>query len=575
MILDNIFTNVLDYISTNDLASYLRVQGEVASSRVEETDLDADPLSLPPFRENVASSLNSKLYNHTVGFLQTRLEALEAQEEVLKGISTSMEMLQKEGLPNDLKEEYADSIRESIKRYQKNYDSYEYQGVSVLSNETRQMSFMVNAEGRRENYTLEPLESGSYGTPVTLSLDFGYFFSSSSDEDKHVGVNLSNGNKEVLLNGNENEGLAGIVQAIQEDGDGKVSASSDVMYYPFENNPKAVKAGTTPEDFSINGQVIAVTTVQDEDADGALQESINQHQEETGVTINVNGAGVISFHSESGRAIEIQGDLWGLSELNILNKETFPEVDIDAQALFLKGATLSEYEYSFGRTATINTIDVKEYDGDNGYYNVYIVQNGETALQGERVQASGDSESKNSRINFETLQAEGLVVRPLNSKGQEGKEKGLGGWWELQDVQVRWLPDQFIYVGVLELDKPSDRRVLDLDEGLGVSEKVEQYQLDDLIYLDLEDEEVLSVAGGFLDEVQEGVKREVNVAYEELVNLYNDRENLFNENVWSGISSDKKSFEMVKVDLLIEFGREFTLAHQEVDSERVKALLGY
>ncbi|MCG8633966.1 MAG: hypothetical protein MI863_09070 [Desulfobacterales bacterium] len=74
----------------------------------------------------------------------------------------------------------------------------------------------------------------------------------------------------------------------------------------------AVEAGTTGEDFAINGQVIGSVDVEDNDSDAALAKAINDKSSETGVVAILEPDGSMTLTSVDGRAIEVTGDTGGV-----------------------------------------------------------------------------------------------------------------------------------------------------------------------------------------------------------------------------------------------------------------------
>lgn len=71
----------------------------------------------------------------------------------------------------------------------------------------------------------------------------------------------------------------------------------------------AVAAGTTADDFAINGVTIGEVDVVVNDADGALVSAINQKTDQHGVIASVNAEGYLVFTSTDGRGIETTNTL--------------------------------------------------------------------------------------------------------------------------------------------------------------------------------------------------------------------------------------------------------------------------
>ena len=69
----------------------------------------------------------------------------------------------------------------------------------------------------------------------------------------------------------------------------------------------SIRAGTTADNFKINGVLIGRVEYQDNDTNGALVNAINAVKDTTGVTASVDSYGRLSMTSGDGRAVYIEG----------------------------------------------------------------------------------------------------------------------------------------------------------------------------------------------------------------------------------------------------------------------------
>ncbi|MBI5558999.1 MAG: flagellar protein FlaB [Deltaproteobacteria bacterium] len=83
-----------------------------------------------------------------------------------------------------------------------------------------------------------------------------------------------------------------------------VTAQTDVSV----SSTNTIGAGTTGSDFAINGIAIGAVEVQANDNNGALVNSINQKQDQHGVTASVDAAGFLTLTAADGRAIQVSGN---------------------------------------------------------------------------------------------------------------------------------------------------------------------------------------------------------------------------------------------------------------------------
>ncbi|WP_285949210.1 flagellin hook IN motif-containing protein, partial [Campylobacter jejuni] len=68
-------------------------------------------------------------------------------------------------------------------------------------------------------------------------------------------------------------------------------------------------AGTTSDDFTINGVKIGKVDYKDGDANGALVSAINSVKDTTGVEASIDANGQLLLSSREGRGIKIEGSI--------------------------------------------------------------------------------------------------------------------------------------------------------------------------------------------------------------------------------------------------------------------------
>lgn len=554
-------------LKVSDLSDYLRVNKEAINQVNEEKtylyNIDRIEFSNTMKGSATQDGLNAKLFNQTVGFMQARMEAMEEQQQIVEMIDESLERLQSGDFDLSVKKKYLERIDDYVEQFQNNQSKKTFQGTPLLQNHYQDMKFLLDSRGRSETYKMAPVETRGFALDTTIEIDFKYFWSSESDESRSLEVSIPGEESiNVDFNSLESGGLQKVVEAIRAAGDDQYSADYTVKFEPFDGKIQ-VEPGVTPEAFYINGVQISQIEIERGDETGSLRQSINALENETGVRIDINENGSISFLSQTGRSIEIAGDLLSLASLNILNQDDFPETKINAKAIFLEGATLSEYEYTFGGNTKVNSVHINEYDGDDGNYNVYILEGEKEKLVGKELLASGNRVSKSNFMKFETTKGDGLVIRPLDDQKREGMNEGLGGWWRINKVDVQWTPDKVTYIGKLELGKPSDIQVLKIDEQWGISEKTEQYKIEDLLYLDLNDEKNLSVVRNYLEELAQTLNQNIindQRQLNEIKSIYVPRQDIMR----GGREND---FENVEKSRWKEFGELLVSSHQNIERD--------
>ncbi|EAJ3560004.1 flagellin, partial [Campylobacter jejuni] len=121
----------------------------------------------------------------------------------------------------------------------------------------------------------------------------------------------------------------------------------------------AVRAGTTSDDFAINGVKIGQVDYKDGDANGALVSAINSVKDTTGVEASIDANGQLLLSSREGRGIKIEGNIGGGAFINTDMKENYGRLSLvknDGKDILISGNSLSSA--GFGTTQFISQASV-------------------------------------------------------------------------------------------------------------------------------------------------------------------------------------------------------------------------
>ncbi|EKE4094001.1 flagellin, partial [Campylobacter coli] len=121
----------------------------------------------------------------------------------------------------------------------------------------------------------------------------------------------------------------------------------------------AVRAGTTSDDFAINGVTIGQVAYEDGDGNGALVAAINSVKDTTGVEASIDANGQLLLTSREGRGIKIDGDIGGGAFINANMKENYGRLSLvknDGKDILISGSNLSSA--GFGATQFISQASV-------------------------------------------------------------------------------------------------------------------------------------------------------------------------------------------------------------------------
>ncbi|WP_085061276.1 flagellin, partial [Campylobacter jejuni] len=121
----------------------------------------------------------------------------------------------------------------------------------------------------------------------------------------------------------------------------------------------AVRAGTTSDDFAINGVTIGKVDYTDGDGNGALVSAINSVKDTTGVEASIDANGQLLLTSREGRGIKIDGNIGGGAFINADMKENYGRLSLvknDGKDILISGSNLSST--GFGATQFISQASV-------------------------------------------------------------------------------------------------------------------------------------------------------------------------------------------------------------------------
>ncbi|ECX4036357.1 flagellin, partial [Campylobacter coli] len=121
----------------------------------------------------------------------------------------------------------------------------------------------------------------------------------------------------------------------------------------------AVRAGTTSDDFAINGVTIGQVAYEDGDGNGALVSAINSVKDTTGVEASIDANGQLLLTSREGRGIKIDGNIGGGAFINADMKENYGRLSLvknDGKDILISGSNLSSA--GFGATQFISQASV-------------------------------------------------------------------------------------------------------------------------------------------------------------------------------------------------------------------------
>ncbi|HFW6701461.1 TPA: flagellin hook IN motif-containing protein, partial [Campylobacter jejuni] len=131
----------------------------------------------------------------------------------------------------------------------------------------------------------------------------------------------------------------------------------------------AVRAGTTSDDFTINGVKIGKVEYKDGDANGALVAAINSVKDTTGVEASIDANGQLLLSSREGRGIKIEGSKGSIGRGAFINPnmmENYGRLSLvknDGKDILVSGTGLSFAGFGANSFISQASVSLRESKG--------------------------------------------------------------------------------------------------------------------------------------------------------------------------------------------------------------------
>ncbi|ECZ1610780.1 flagellin, partial [Campylobacter coli] len=128
----------------------------------------------------------------------------------------------------------------------------------------------------------------------------------------------------------------------------------------------AVRAGTTSDDFAINGVKIGQVEYKDGDSNGALVAAINSVKDTTGVEASIDANGQLLLSSREGRGIKIEGSIGGGAFINKDMMENYGRLSLvknDGKDILVSGTGLESAGFGAGNFISQASVSLRESKG--------------------------------------------------------------------------------------------------------------------------------------------------------------------------------------------------------------------
>ncbi|ENL6323295.1 flagellin A [Campylobacter jejuni] len=327
--------------------------------RINSAADDASGMAIADSLRSQAATLGQAINNgnDAIGILQTADKAMDEQLKILDTIKTKATQAAQDGQSLKTRTMLQADINRLMEELDNIANTTSFNGKQLLSGNFINQEFQIGASS---NQTIKATIGATQSSKIGLTrFETGGRISSSGE----VQFTLKNYNgiddfkfQKVVISTSVGTGLGALAEEINKSAD---KTGVRATFTVETRGMAAVRAGTTSNDFAINGVTIGQVAYEDGDGNGALVAAINSVKDTTGVEASIDANGQLLLTSREGRGIKIDGDIGGGAFINANMKENYGRLSLvknDGKDILISGSNLSSA--GFGATQFISQASV-------------------------------------------------------------------------------------------------------------------------------------------------------------------------------------------------------------------------
>ncbi len=310
--------------------------------RINSAADDASGMAIADSLRSQASTLGQAISNgnDALGILQTADKAMDEQLKILDTIKTKATQAAQDGQSLKTRTMLQADINRLMEELDNIANTTSFNGKQLLSGGFINQEFQIGASS---NQTVKATIGATQSSKIGVTR---FETGSQSFTSGVVGLTIKNYNgiedfkfDNVVISTSVGTGLGALAEEINKSADKTgVRATYDVKTV----GAYAIKAGTTSQDFAINGVTIGKVDYSDGDGNGSLVSVINAVKDTTGVQASKDENGKLVLTSADGRGIKITGNI-GVGS-GVLQKENYGRLSLvknDGRDINISGTNLS------------------------------------------------------------------------------------------------------------------------------------------------------------------------------------------------------------------------------------------
>ncbi|ELD6851740.1 flagellin A [Campylobacter coli] len=327
--------------------------------RINSAADDASGMAIADSLRSQANTLGQAISNgnDALGILQTADKAMDEQLKILDTIKTKATQAAQDGQSLKTRTMLQADINRLMEELDNIANTTSFNGKQLLSGNFINQEFQIGASS---NQTVKATIGATQSSKIGLTrFETGGRISTSGE----VQFTLKNYNgiddfqfQKVVISTSVGTGLGALADEINKNAD---KTGVRATFTVETRGMAAVRAGTTSDDFAINGVKIGKVEYKDGDSNGALVAAINSVKDTTGVEASIDANGQLLLSSREGRGIKIEGSIGGGAFINKDMMENYGRLSLvknDGKDILISGSNLSSA--GFGATQFISQASV-------------------------------------------------------------------------------------------------------------------------------------------------------------------------------------------------------------------------
>ncbi|EPZ5472839.1 flagellin A [Campylobacter coli] len=334
--------------------------------RINSAADDASGMAIADSLRSQAATLGQAINNgnDAIGILQTADKAMDEQLKILDTIKTKATQAAQDGQSLKTRTMLQADINRLMEELDNIANTTSFNGKQLLSGNFINQEFQIGASS---NQTVKATIGATQSSKIGLTrFETGGRISTSGE----VQFTLKNYNgiddfqfQKVVISTSVGTGLGALAEEINKSAD---QTGVRATFTVETRGMAAVRAGTTSDDFAINGVKIGQIEYKDGDSNGALVSAINSVKDTTGVEASIDANGQLLLSSREGRGIKIEGSIGGGAFINKDMMENYGRLSLvknDGKDILVSGTGLESAGFGAGNFISQASVSLRESKG--------------------------------------------------------------------------------------------------------------------------------------------------------------------------------------------------------------------